>query len=518
LVRTPTTLVSDRRQPGRNSLVIAASSLATALFGALQALLIVLIAGKGASTDGFFVAYALYLPIALVGASLRVSVVPFLGSPGSELSFREHVSEIAGRIFLLGIVLAVALFASARLVGPGLAHGLPPDGRQTTFLVLLILAPAAYFQIHAATISAVLVAARRFGLSAFLYALTSAVAVGISAVLLKFIGVLGAAVGLLVGAALLALLHSAYAYSLCLRIGLHARWFVEREQWLLATRILAGSALIIAPQANLAVSLSAVSDRPGAVTAYSYAFFFVSMMLGLSAAPLAVGTLPDLIRRAAQSGNEAAREKFIRLAPFNYAVLAPMVAAFVSFGEPILRAIFSHSLTNSTVQLMYERTATLCVMAIPAALYVLGIVGVLALERWGVAVAIATGGLAIQVAAVTASYAFGPVAVAIAHTAASTITTLLLLVVIFRGMWRRTLGRALWSASPAFALSLIFPTLRAALGRRLGVEEALAAIAIAALIYAALALVLWPSVSRYFVELIGRRPTSRGTHPPIGRS
>src|ERR671930_1748097 len=109
VARAPVTLLNPTPSAARNSLAVSMSSLFAAVFAVAQALLIVLIAGRGPATDGFFAAYALYLPIALFGASLRVSVVPLLGAAKSEAEFREHANEIVGRILQLGLVLATLL-------------------------------------------------------------------------------------------------------------------------------------------------------------------------------------------------------------------------------------------------------------------------------------------------------------------------------------------------------------------------------------------------------------------------
>ena len=43
-----------------------------------------------------------------------------------------------------------------------------------------------------------------------------------------------------------------------------------------------GAGLGFALQANLAISIAAVGEQPGAITAYSYAFFLATMILALS--------------------------------------------------------------------------------------------------------------------------------------------------------------------------------------------------------------------------------------------
>ena len=97
--------------------------------------------------------------------------------------------------------------------GQLLTLGLPADARWIAVSTLLVLTPAAFLQIDASAQAAVLVGARRFSVSAFLYVASGAIALGFSAALLDPLGVLGAAVGLLIGALSLAGGHSAYLRS-----------------------------------------------------------------------------------------------------------------------------------------------------------------------------------------------------------------------------------------------------------------------------------------------------------------
>src|SRR5947207_3119900 len=77
---------------------------------------------------------------------------------------------------------------------------------------VLVLAFAAYCQIWAAALSAVAGAVRRFTVSALLYVLSAAVAVGVGAALMATLGIYGAAIGVLLGAGVLLAGHLAYLH------------------------------------------------------------------------------------------------------------------------------------------------------------------------------------------------------------------------------------------------------------------------------------------------------------------
>ena len=57
-----------------------------------------------------------------------------------------------------------------------------------------------------------------------------------------------------------------------------------------------------------------------------------------------------------------------RIAAETGAVVAPLLLGFAAYGKPVLDAIFADSLTQSTIDLMYDIGLLLSVMAIPTAL------------------------------------------------------------------------------------------------------------------------------------------------------
>jgi peptidoglycan biosynthesis protein MviN/MurJ (putative lipid II flippase) len=136
-----------------SSAIVSVSLLAAALFGAGQALLLALIEGEGSKTDAFLAAYALYVVFAIFGGSLRASVVPLLqlhsSDTGQELE--RQVADLGSRILGIAIAAFVLMLALSPIVGQALTIGLPSDARWTAVLSLLILSPAAFCQIYAAT-------------------------------------------------------------------------------------------------------------------------------------------------------------------------------------------------------------------------------------------------------------------------------------------------------------------------------------------------------------------------------
>jgi putative peptidoglycan lipid II flippase len=498
-------LLRPETSVSQSSVVVSASLLLTALLGAGQALLIVLIVGEGDRTDAFLAAYSLYVVFAILGASTRVSAVPLLGGTSSESQFRDRTQDLLSRIIVLGLLAMAVLAVVAVPAGHLLALGLPADARWVAVLALLVLAPATFLQIYAAIQSAVLIGARRFSASAALYVISGAVALGGSAALLDLFGVLGAAFGLLAGAFVLAAGHAAYMRRFGVRPRPHAYMLTDRRQREVAVVLLAAASISVALQLNLAIALAAISHEPGAITAYSYGFFIVSLALAISSFPLGMVTISDLVDDYARRGLVAAREYFARVPPYAFAVLAPALAAFAADGKPLLEGIFADSLSPSTIQLVYEIGLVLSLMALPTALLFLAGSVTLALGQARRFLPLSVVTVALQAALALPASSISPQAVASAHAATLLIATALLLRLTFGPGWAGVTAVALRRSLPAFALASVFGLVRLPFGSDPGVVAALAAAIIGLIAYVALALLVWRSVSRAFVDLVRRQ-------------
>jgi putative peptidoglycan lipid II flippase len=497
-------LINPETSVSRSSALVSVSLLLIALIGAGQALLLALIVGEGSRTDAFFAAYSVYLIAALLGASLRSSVVPLFGPVNEEGPLREQAAELLSRILVIGVLVLLVLVLVSPVLGQLMTLGLPSDARWTAVFTLLILAPAAYCQVHTAALSAALSAARRFSFSAVLYVIAGAFGLGCSALLLELIGVVGAALGLLAGAVVLAAGHSVYLARFGIRPVPRLRFLRDRAQRSLATFLVAGAALGLALQIDLALGLSALSSDTGAITAYSYAFFLIWMMLTVSSSPLSLVTMPDLVGRVAERGMAAAEEQLERVAPYAFAVLAPMLMGYTAFGKPLLKTLFDSSLSDDTIDLVYQIGLVLEGLAIPTALLFLVGAVTLALGRANRFLAVGAASIALQAVLVISLSTFGPLAVAGGHAATCLVTAVLLLVATYGPRWPAVAGRALGNSAPAIALTVVFPLARLPLGDEPDLAPAVAGLVVATAAYCALAVVLWPSVSTAFVDLVRR--------------
>ncbi len=190
-------------------MLVSASLVATSLLGAAQALLLAFLVDEQAARDAFFAAYSIYLPLAVLAASMRSSVVPLLARPDlDDEAFLGHARAVLAACALAGLAIAAAIALSIPLLRVTVAGGLDDAGRDRFVVVLLILVVAIYLHIHSALLSAVLVKARSFRFSAIWYPVSSLVALALSAALLPSLGVAGAALGVLAGTVVLASAHT----------------------------------------------------------------------------------------------------------------------------------------------------------------------------------------------------------------------------------------------------------------------------------------------------------------------
>jgi peptidoglycan biosynthesis protein MviN/MurJ (putative lipid II flippase) len=503
----PPTLLRAQSSTSRVALLVAVGLVIQSLIAAAQALLLVFFVGEGESTDAFFAAYSLYVPIAVLGVSLRRTIVPLLAATEREAQFRERAADVVARVSLVALAAGGALVLASLALVPVVARGLSDEQIHTARETLLLLAPAACLQVYAGAVSAAFDSARRFHASVIMYVTAGIIGVACSALLLPVIGVQGAALGLLCGAVTLSLTHTLYL----LHFGLVPRpklsWLVQRDQARFAWYLLAGVAITASQQIGLAIAIGALSGGTGSATLYAYAYYITGVMLNVSVLPLAAVTLPELVSNVARIKTTAVRDLLRLVPPYVFAVLLPMLAGFASFGEPVLTAAFGRVLSDASIRELYELCLWLELMMIPTAMYYLGGSMLLALHRWNGAIAAAGISIAIHLTLLYPAADFGAQAVAAAHALAALLATV---VVVTLALGRETPAAA-WDIArlswPAVALSGVFVAARISVADRLGLMTAIVTLLAASAVYVALVIRLWPRVGRAFVALL-RNPVT----------
>ena len=498
-------LVAASASTARSSVVVSASFLLSSALAGLLALLIAVIVGESADTDGFLAAYSAYLTFILFGSTLRVALVPLLGSTADERAFRERAADRVGRLVAAGGLAAAVLLASSPLLGRALVPSASGAAQSTAAASVAILSAAAFCQIWSAALSAVLGAARRFVSSALLYVLSAAVAVGLGAALMAVVGIAGAGIGVLGGGVVLLAGHLGYLRRFEFVAAPAWRSALRATTWRLAALAAAGAAVPFVLQLDATISLATVSDRAGAVTAYSYAYFVTVLATGITAGVIGLVTMPGLVASLADRGREVADEYLTATAPFSLFLYVPIAAGYATFGRPVLDALLEGPLTSASLDLLWDASRIFLLMglswALLAPLTTLALSLGLHLRLAVVTVAI----VPVHTALVLAASGVGPVTVAAAHALSGTLLVVAITLLIFRLRALRAVAHALRASLPAAPLALVFPVLGALGLAGEGALKALAGLVAASVLYAALSVALWRSVAGQAIRLLRER-------------
>jgi peptidoglycan biosynthesis protein MviN/MurJ (putative lipid II flippase) len=498
---SPATLIATGTSAARSSVVVAASFLLSNLLGGVLALLIALIVGEGPRTDGFLAAYSVYLTLILFGSTLRIALVPLLGSTTVEAEFRQTAQDQLQRLLTVAAVAVIVVVASAPLLGRAIVPSASHDAQTTASVSLAVLALGAYCQIWAAALSAVAGAVRRFTVSALLYVASAIVSVGLGGALMATIGIYGAAIGVVASAAMLLGGHLVYLHRFAFVALPSWRWLRERASWTLTLTALAGAAVPFALQIDLTVALAAVSSTTGAVTAYTYAYFLTVVATGVTASSLNLVTMPDLLVALEQRGSVAARSYMRAVTPFAVFLYLPVAVGYASLGHPVVRAVLGGRLAGNTVDLFWDLSRIFLIMGLAWTVLVAGTTIALSQRRYRQLAIVGVGMVALQVLVVVIVSSSGPTAVGIGHACVNSLLIGLPLVLVFGARAGIEAAAAVRLSLPAAAFALVFPV-AGALGVGGSVAGALALLILGAVVYVALGTILWPSVGRRTVQLL----------------
>ena len=485
----------------RSSVVVATSLLLSSLLGGLLALLISVIVGEGPEADGFLAAYSVYLVFLLFGSTLRVALVPLFGPTGDESAFRHRATEVLQMLLAVSAVAAALLLVASPLVGRALVPSGEAQARDTAAVSVAILAVAAYCQVWSAMLSAVLGAVRRFVGSALFYLLSASVAVALGAALMEAIGIEGAALGALGAAAVLLVAHLTYTRGLGFTVLPEWSALRREEAWRLTATALAGASVPVVLQLTATISLAAVSGRTGAVTAYSYAYFVTVLATGITAGVIGLVTMPNLISALQQRGAAAAEDYLAEMAPFSIFLYVPLAVGYAVFGRSLVDAVLDGSLSTGTIDILWDASRIFLLMGLAWALLAPLTTVALSLQRYRALAAIALAIIPVHALLVIPAASEGPVSAAAAHAVSGTLLVIAIMVMVFGRRTPRAALRAVVACLPAAALALVFPLVGLVIDPdRLG--TALAGLALAAVLYGVLGVLLWRSVGGRALALL----------------
>ena len=474
---------------GRNAAIASVYQVASMAAGGVLAVLVAVLVGNDARTDGFFAAYGIYALVVVFAQSARTTVVARLvegETPFGQLDrfFGGALLVIAGLALLLG-PLGGALASLA-------TGDLPGEARDTARTALLLLLPAIAAQVFAALGAAMLGALGDFGTPGLAFTGGGVLSIAAFAALEPALGIDGLAVALLIGSVLSLVLVTA---------GLVRRgWRPSRAiAPSLAEMGRAAAVLVLAslsmPLAHLGyvIALGAAARLgEGVITAFTYGYMGLTFVFALVA-----GTIPMVIAGPLAEHWDRRDESLVehneRVFRAGLLLLLPVVAAVWLLGHEIggfVLAKFTAGEVDLTVDLFLLLSPLVVfglVQAVPyAAVLVLGRYRAVALAT--LAVVVVQIGLVALAVEVDSARLLG-----IAFTAANVINLVAALLFVSRRYPRLVAPRLLAGLARLGTLAVAAFGLPAALAHAAGVPGADAvAFAVGLVLYAAAVLTLLP--------------------------
>jgi hypothetical protein len=255
--------------------------------------------GRGEETDGFFLAYGVFIVLVLAAAAIRVTVLPALARARLEERLAGELASYAVALASFAVPLVVLAVAAAAPVARLLTLGGPELEQDTAATALQWMVPAAVAQLFAGLLASGLAALDDYAASALGYTLGSAAGLALILWRVDEDGIVVVAWGMALNAGIALALPAA-------ALALHAR---RRGAPRSAARpsgapyrprlaeIARGVSLPLAIQALYVVCLPlARREGTGEVTSFTYAYLIGAALIAVTASSLGLVTSVPLAR------------------------------------------------------------------------------------------------------------------------------------------------------------------------------------------------------------------------------
>jgi hypothetical protein len=314
------------------------TAVSTAAINGASAVASILIArrfGRTHETDGFLVAYGVYLVMTLAASSFRVVVVPPLtrareqdGLGGELAGFSVALALVSAPVFL--VALAIGWTVSGSATTDAFATALP------------WLVGAGVLQLFAGLAASALAAYDSYAVAAGAYALGAVAGVAVFAAFLShglkallWGQALNGAIALCVPLAFLAARRRLARGGAVLELG--------RRLWTLAR----GGAVPVALQALYVISAAfALRLGGGESTSFTYAFFVASFLVSVTASALSLVSSAPLTRRGISA--EAAAAHVVNASWLSLTAIVAAVGVFALVGGRIVSAVLGDAYAGQT--------------------------------------------------------------------------------------------------------------------------------------------------------------------------
>jgi hypothetical protein len=444
-----------RKSAVRSGLLTGLSSLAVAGAAAGAGVLLAHFFGRNERTDGLFVAYGVYLVLAIAAQSFRTVVLPQLTRAEAALG-----AETRAYLVALGGTGVVAVGAAVALADPlGRALTAHRASAEIASQALPWLVASGFLQLVAAIAASALAARDSYAVAAVAYASGAALALVLFAALHRHGEVSLAwaltANGVVTAAIPLAALARGGALA-----GRRARGGSLGRLGRLAT----GAAVPIALQAMFVVALRLAGGLgAGKATSLNYAYLMAAVLVVATASSVALISSAPLTRRGIDV--EEAVTHVVHSSWLSLALIAAAAGVFALAGGRVVGPILGGAYGGEVGRELGRLVAYLAPWMVVMVAFTLTFPLLFVLERSRGLVAIAIGGLLLSVPIVLGGRELAGLAGIAGGLAVSTALVLAaLLVAVSRGALRRTAVELGWLALQVAALAALAFGLASLLG------------------------------------------------------
>jgi len=426
---------ATRKSAVRSGALTALSSLAVAGSAAGAGILLAHLFGRNERTDGLFVAYGVYLVLAIAAQSFRTVVLPQLTREAAALGSetRAYLLALAGAgVVAVGMVVALA--------GPlGRALTAHPASADVASRALPWLVAAGFLQLVAALAASALAARDSYEVAAFAYSVGAVLALVLFAALHDH-GEVSLAWAITANGVVTAGIPLVALGRLGVLTGMRARGRSLQRLGRLAT----GAAVPIALQAMYVVALRFAGGLgAGKATSLNYAYLIAAVLVVATASSVALISSAPLTRRGIDV--EEAVTHVVHSSWLSLALIAAAAGVFALAGGRVVGPILGGAYGGEVGRELGRLVAYLAPWMVVTVAYTLTFPLLFVLERSRGLVAIAVGGLAVSVPIVLAGRELAGLAGIAGALALSTALVLAALLVSVSGdvLWRTVveLGR-----------------------------------------------------------------------------
>jgi peptidoglycan biosynthesis protein MviN/MurJ (putative lipid II flippase) len=387
--RPPERTVSAGRGALRSGILTGLSSVVLSGSAAIAAAILAHKFGRDAATDGFLAAYGVYATLTLAAQALRLTAVPELTRTSGAAA-----GSYAAAILAVGVPVTLLAWAFAGSLSELLTGKLPDQAADAAAGALPWLVASAFGQVLAALFAATLASRNRFGAAALGFSAGGVLSLIVFVALADEHGLVALAWGLAVNA-----LVSAGVPLVALGSTLERLRFDGIVRRLAS--LVEAAAVPVALQLLYLIALRGASGLGvGAVTSFSYAYFFAAVLVAATATTLSIISTAELTRRGVEA--EEAVAHVVHGAWLSLPPIAAAAGVFALVGDRIAAGVLGNAYSGEVGAELARLVVALAPWTVGAVGFSLAFPLLYVVERSRVLIPVALGSVVVHVVLVLA--------------------------------------------------------------------------------------------------------------------